>query len=83
LLLNEPANRSAKLTNKFHLFAALKEGKASTKIMAINDYENDQHITACLTSGCFLEVTVSREGEVFSVSWSYNGKEEVRGSVHI
>lgn len=83
LLLNEPTNRSAKLTNKFHLLAALKDGKATTRILAINDYENDQHITTCLSEGCFLEVAITQKGDFFEVSWKYKGSESVRGSVEI
>lgn len=41
LLINKPMFRVKYLSNRFNMFAALKNGEAVTKIMAINDYDNE------------------------------------------
>jgi len=84
LMTVQPANRSKYLKNRFNVFAPLKNGESTTKIMAIDDYDYEPNVALCLSEGCFMKFTIKKvDSNNFSLSWNYTGSPLMIGSMSI
>jgi hypothetical protein len=60
ILSNKPNNRATKLDSSFHMFAALKNGESFTQILAIEDYNNEAHLSECIEKGCAIYLSLKK-----------------------
>lgn len=55
IFVNQPAQRTADLTNHFTLISVLGNDRSRGNFLSANNFTNNTQIDACVEKGCLLE----------------------------